>query len=68
MAHATPQLLTVTAAAQRLGIPPSTLKDLERRGLVGPFLRDSGGRRLLTSADVEAVRHYLEARTPKVAA
>lgn len=68
MTHATPQLLTVTAAAQQLGIPPSTLKDFERRGLVGPFLRDSGGRRLLTSADVDTVRHYLQTRTPKVAA
>ena len=46
------KFLTVSAAAQALKIPESTLRSLERRGeLVA--IRDSAGRRLFKLKDIE---------------
>ena len=53
---------TPTSASIKLGIPKNTLVDLERRGVVGPFMRDAANRRLLTEDDLAAVRTYLERR------
>ena len=68
MQHLAVEIYTLTGAAQALSIPPATLRDLERRGVVGPFQRDSASRRLLTPADLDAVRHYLETRAARSAA
>lgn len=55
-------LYTTTDAAQKLDMPVSTLLSMEQRCAVGPFQRDSSGRRLLTDEDIEQVRRYLEGR------
>lgn len=53
---------TSSSAARKRGIANSTLLGLERRGVVGPFQRDASGRRLLSQADIDSVRVYLERR------
>lgn len=53
---------TTSSAARKLGIPTNTLIGLERRGVVGPFQRDAAGRRLLSEADISAVRKYLDGK------
>jgi DNA-binding transcriptional MerR regulator len=53
---------TLSTAAQKLNMPPATLRSLEERGVVGPFQRDAVGRRLITEADLAAVRRYLDSR------
>ena len=55
-------LYTTSTAGQKLGIPQQTLIGIERRGAVGPFQRDSVGRRLLTDDDIVQVRKYLDDR------
>lgn len=53
---------TSSSAARKLGIPSATLLDLERRGIVGPFLRDAAGRRLIFERDLAKARKYLAQR------
>lgn len=55
-------LHTTSTAARAVPIAVGTLIGLEKRGVIGPFARDAAGRRLLTEADVAAIREYLRAR------
>jgi DNA-binding transcriptional MerR regulator len=55
-------LYTTSTAAAMTGIPLTTIVSLERRGVVGPFQRDSSGRRLLREDDIEQLRAYAEDR------
>jgi DNA-binding transcriptional MerR regulator len=55
-------LYTTSSASLTLLIPQNTLLSLEQRGVVGPWQRDSIGRRLLTDEDIAQVRRYLESR------
>ena len=43
-------------AAERAGISPDWLRQLERDGRIGPFARDVNGHRRLTDEDVERIR------------
>jgi DNA-binding transcriptional MerR regulator len=44
--------LTVSEAADRVGLTPHTLRWYEQEGLVAPVGRDSAGRRRYTDADI----------------
>lgn len=55
-------LYTTSTASRKLGIPQNTLVSIENRGAVGPWQRDSVGRRLLTDSDLEEVQRYLKSR------
>jgi len=58
-------VFTATAAAEATGVSVSTLKNLERSGLISPA-RDTAGRRLYVEADLEIVRqHYRRRRGRK---
>jgi DNA-binding transcriptional MerR regulator len=45
--------LTVSEAADRVGLTPHTLRWYEQEGLVAPVGRDSAGRRRYTDADID---------------
>lgn len=53
------ELLLVSEAAKRAGVSPWTMRDYATRGVVAD-LRDSAGRRLFTSKDVEVAKSYRE--------
>lgn len=48
------ELIAMGEAARRLGVYPDTLVNWERRGLIKP-IRDSVGRRLFTTEQLDAV-------------
>ena len=48
----------ISASARQLGCAESTVRDLERRGVISPR-RDSAGRRQLSQADLDVAREYL---------
>lgn len=50
---------TSMAACFELRLPYGTFVSLERRGAIGPFERDSSGRRLLSSEDIERIRQWM---------
>lgn len=51
-------LYAISTASIMVGIPTQSIRNLERRGVVGPFLRDSYDRRLLTDRDIDALKAY----------
>lgn len=53
---------SITTATIRTGIPPQTIRNLEKRGVIGPLARDHYGRRVLTDADLDALRVYAAQR------
>jgi excisionase family DNA binding protein len=50
--------MRIKEAAKRLGVHPTTLVRLERRGLLHPA-RDWAGHRRFTQADIETLRRLL---------
>lgn len=54
----TDNLRGISAAAREAECAESTLRSLDRRGIV-TALREAGGRRLWDTARIEAVRAYL---------
>lgn len=62
------QYYSTTGAAQRIAelrqapFPPNTLAVMELRGAIGPFARDSAGRRVLVEEDIQTILRYLEGR------
>ncbi|HEX4151146.1 MAG TPA: MerR family DNA-binding transcriptional regulator [Steroidobacteraceae bacterium] len=58
-------LLTITAAAARVGISVDTLREYERAGLIHPQ-RTSAGHRLYGAADIETARRIVTERRAKV--
>jgi len=48
-------LMTIQKAAQEASLSPATLRIYERLGLLSP-VRDSGGRRLYSPADIAQAR------------
>ncbi|MCC7200945.1 MAG: MerR family transcriptional regulator [Gammaproteobacteria bacterium] len=51
----------ISAAAREAECGESTMRSLDRRGIV-PALRDSAGRRLYDEPRIQAVRRYLAKR------
>lgn len=58
-------MYTTSTATRMTGVPPTTILGLEKRGVIGPFQRDSIGRRLLTDDDIEALKVYAAERLAK---
>jgi DNA-binding transcriptional MerR regulator len=56
--------MTITAAAIAARVSVSTLKNLERSGVISPA-RDSAGRRLFIERDLEKVRQYYDEKRKK---
>ncbi|MCP5328575.1 MAG: MerR family DNA-binding transcriptional regulator [Sinobacteraceae bacterium] len=52
------KLFGISAAARACGCAEDTLRRLDAQGIVSP-VRDSGGRRLFSQADIEAARAHL---------
>jgi DNA-binding transcriptional MerR regulator len=48
----------ISSAARQIGCAEDTVRQLDKRGVIKP-IRDSGGRRLLSDADIAAAREYL---------
>ncbi|HST49799.1 MerR family transcriptional regulator [Jatrophihabitans sp.] len=67
-----PTLLSVGAAAGRLGVAPATVRSWERRYGLGPGGRSSGGHRRYTEADLDRLQRMQElvsrGHTPAAAA
>lgn len=61
-------MYTTSTATRMTGVPPTTILGLEKRGVLGPFQRDSIGRRLLTEADIAALKAYAAERAARKAA
>lgn len=61
-------MYTTSTATRMTGVPPTTILGLEKRGVLDPFQRDSIGRRLLTEADIEALKAYAAERAARKAA
>jgi DNA-binding transcriptional MerR regulator len=61
-------LYSTSSAAFMTGVPQATIISMERRGAVGPYQRDSNGRRLLTDEDIDQLRAYAEDRRRRKAA
>ena len=61
--------MRIAQAAQQLGISPTTLKRLERRGLIH-VRKDRNGQRRYTDCDIAAIRalYYPPALPPTAAA
>lgn len=53
--------LTITAISIRTGMATSTIRTLERRGIVQPG-RDSSGRRLYNEEDITKILEYLKSK------
>jgi DNA-binding transcriptional MerR regulator len=51
--------MTITAAAQAVGRHPSSIRRLEKQGIIPPAARDWAGERYYTVADVERIRSIL---------
>lgn len=64
----TGKLYGISVASFLTGIPTQSIRNLERRGVVGPFLRDSYDRRLLTDRDIDALKAYAATREERRAA
>ena len=54
------EIYTVAAAANRLGVHPSTLRRWDHKGILRPSIRTLTGERRYTEADLEAVRKNKE--------
>ena len=57
-------LLTITTAARRLGVCEQTLRRWDQRGIVAP-VRDSAGRRVFFSHDIERIARERAAQEAK---
>lgn len=55
-------LLTVSALARCAGVPPSTIRYYERRGLLSPASRSASGYRLFDAQTLARVRFILAAK------
>lgn len=56
--------LTITAISIQTGMPTTTIRSLEGKGIVKPE-RDSTGRRLYKESDIKKIKDYLDWKNRK---